>query len=119
MPDYENNDIMAELDRRFNYDPGKTRELIEEAIIDYSGLGAKVYLFNKSLQATYYVMDNVALMAFFKHSSGRSTVPYIRAESSGSFYDYIVSEQTAILNTSVSVSVTTDASGKKIIKKEK
>lgn len=118
MPDYENDDIMAEFDRRYNYTTGKTRGLIEEAIIEYSGLGAKVYLFNKSLQATYYVMDNVALMAFFKHSPGRSTVPYIRAESTGSFYDYILSEQTAILNASVSVSVTTDANGKKIIKKE-
>lgn len=119
MPDYENDDIMAELDRRFNYSPGKTRGLIEDAIIDYSGLGAKVYLFNKGLQATYYVMDNVALMAFFKHSPGRATVPYVRAESTGSFYDYIVSEQTAILSASVSVSVTTDAGGNKTIKKEK
>ncbi len=118
MPDYENDDIMAEFDRRFNYAPGKTKELIEESIIDYLGLGAKVYLFNKSLQASYYVMDNVALMAFFKHSPGRSTVPYIRAESIGSFYDYVISEKNAILDASVSVSVTTDANGKKVIKKE-
>ena len=63
-------------------------------------------------------MDNVALMAFFKHSPGRSTVPYIRAESNGSFYDYVISEKNAILDASVSVSVTTDANGKKVIKKE-
>lgn len=119
MPDYENNDIMAEFDRRFNYSPGKTKELIEESIIDYSGLGAKVYLFNKSLQASYYVMDNVALIALFKHSPGRATVPYIRAESTGSFYDYVISEKNAILNASVSVSVITDANGNIIIKKEK
>ena len=119
MPDYENDDIMAEFDRRYNYNSGKTRALIEDAIIDYSALGAKVYLFNKSLQATYYVMDNVALMAFFKHSPGKATVPYIRAESTGSFYDYIVSEKTAILDASVRVSVTTDANGNTIIKKEK
>lgn len=119
MPDYENEDIMAEFDRRYNYTSGKTRALIEDAIVDYSALGAKVYLFNKSLQATYYVMDNVALMAFFKHSPGKATVPYIRAESTGSFYDYIVSEKTAILDASVSVSVTTDANGNTTIKKEK
>ena len=118
MPDYENDDIMAEFDRRYSYTTGKTRELIKDAIIDYSGLGAQVYLCNKSLQATYYVMDNVALMAFFKHSPGRSTVPYIRAESSGSFYDYIVSEKNAILDASVRVSVTTNANGDKVIKKE-
>lgn len=62
-------------------------------------------------------MDNVALMAFFKHSPGKSTVPYIRAESSGSFYNYIIAEKRAILNDSVSVSVITDVQGnKKIVK---
>ena len=88
-------------------------------MIDYSELGAKVYLYNKSLQATYYVMDTVAFMAFFKHSPGKATVPYIRAESNGSFYNYIETEQAAILDASVRVSVTVDANGKKIIKKEK
>lgn len=117
MPDYENKDIMAEFDRRYNYEDGKTSELIKEAVMDYCELGAKVYLFNKSLQATYYIMDNVALMAFFKHSPGKSTVPYIRAESSGSFYNYIIAEKRAILNDSVSVSVITDVQGnKKIVK---
>lgn len=119
MPDYENDDIMAEFDRRYNYESGKTEELIKEAVLEYSELGAKVYLFGKSLQATYYVMDNVALMAFFRHSPGKETVPYIRAESSGSFYDYIVKERDAILSASVSVSVTTDTSGHKMIKKGK
>ena len=117
MPDYENKDIMAEFDRRYHYEDGKTSELIKEAVMDYCELGAKVYLFNKSLQATYYIMDNVALMAFFKHSPGKSTVPYIRAESSGSFYNYIIAEKRAILNDSVSVSVITDVQGnKKIVK---
>ena len=117
MPDYENKDIMAEFDRRYNYEDVKTSELIKEAVMDYCELGAKVYLFNKSLQATYYIMDNVALMAFFKHSPGKSTVPYIRAESSGSFYNYIIAEKRAILNDSVSVSVITDVQGnKKIVK---
>lgn len=119
MPDYENDDIMAEFDRRYNYKSGKTKSLIYEAVIDYAELGAKVYLYNKSLQATYYVMDNVALMAFFKHSPGKATVPYIRAESTGSFYDYIEEEKNAILSASVSVSVTIDENGNKIIIKEK
>lgn len=115
MPDYENDDIMAEFDRRYNYEPGKTKELIKEAVIDYCEMGANVYLFSKSLQATYYVMDNVALMAFFKHSPGKATVPYIRAESSGSFYDYIVTEEKAILDASRNVRVVTDAQGNKVI----
>lgn len=119
MPDYEDDDIMAEFDRRYNYKPGKTKSLIYEAVLDYSELGAKVYLYNRSLQATYYVMDNVALMAFFKHSLGKSTVPYIRAESTGSFYNYIEEEKTAILSSSVRVCVTTDGQGNKILKKEK
>lgn len=119
MPDYENDDIMAEFDRRYNFKSGKTKALIYDAVIDYSELGAKVYLYEKSLQATYYLMDNVALMAFFKHSPGKATVPYIRAESNGSFYDYIEAEQAAILAASVSVSIAIDEDGNKIIKKEK
>lgn len=117
MPDFENDDIMAEFDRRYNYEPGKTRKLIEEAVLDFSELGAQVYLFSKSLHATYYIMDNIALMAFFKHSPGKGAVPYIRAESNGSFYDYIVNERDSILEASVSVSVINDSSGKKTIKK--
>lgn len=119
MPDFENDDIMAEFDRRYDYKSGQTKSLIQDAVIDYSVLGAKVYLYNKSLQATYYLMDNVALMAFFKHSPGKSTVPYIRAESVGSFYDYIETEKEAILSSSIRVSVITDAQGNKIIKREK
>lgn len=117
MPDYENAEIMAEFDRRYNYEPGKTSRLIQEAVLDYTDMGAKVYLFTRSLLDTYYVMDNVALMAFFKHSPGKSTVPYIRAESTGSFYSYILNERDAILEASVSVSVCTDESGKKRIVK--
>lgn len=119
MPDYENDDIMAEFDRRYNYKSGKTKELIKEAVLDYSELGATVFLFKKSLQATYYIMDNVAFMAFFKHSPARGTVPYIRAESNGSFYDYIVKEQTAILADSVRVSVAENGAVKRVEKKEK
>lgn len=118
MPDYENDEIMAEFDRRYNYDSGKTSELIKEAIIDYSGLGATVRLCNISLQATYYIMDNIALMAFFKHSPGKSTVPYIRAESSGSLYKYILEERDAIFRISQKVSVATDVNGNKVITKE-
>lgn len=119
MPDYENDDIMAEFDRRYNYESGKTRKLIEESILDYSELGATVFLFKKSLQATYYIMDNVAFMAFFKHSPARETVPYIRAESNGSFYDYIIKEQKAILENSVRVSVAENGAVKRIEKKGK
>ena len=35
MPDYEDDDIMAEFDRRYNYKPGKTKSLIYEAVLDY------------------------------------------------------------------------------------
>ena len=117
MPDCENADIMNEFDRRYNYSSGETRKLIIEAINEFSNMGASIYLYNKSLQATYYVMDNVALMAFFKHSLGRGPVPYIRAESTGKFYDYIEKEKDAILKASIHIEVVTDANGKNIIKR--
>lgn len=118
MPDYENNEIMAEFDRRYHYASGKTRELIREAILDYVDMGANVYLCDISLQATYYVMDNIAFMAFFKHSPGKATVPYIRAESSGSVYKYILTEKNAILNVSKKVYITNGTNGNKIINRE-
>lgn len=118
MPDYENKDIMDEFDRRYNYGAGKTKKSIVEAIYEFSEMGADIYLYSKSLQATYYVMDNIALMAFFKHSSGRGPVPYIRAESTGNFYNYIEKEKDAILKASIHIEVVADANGKKIIKRE-
>lgn len=106
LPNCEDENIMAEFDRRYNYNSGETRKAIEEAIKEFSHMGADIYLYKGSLQATYYVMDNVAIMAFFKHSQGRGPVPYIRAESTGKFYDYIEKEKDAILKASTRIQVT-------------
>lgn len=101
MPNYENEIIMNEFDRRYGYDSGKTSKLIQEAISEYKEIGAEVRLYDNSLYATYYVMDNAAIMSFYRHSLGSKSVPYIRSESSGRFYEYIAAEVDAIVNDSV------------------
>ena len=104
MPDYENEKIMEEFDRRFQYESGKTKRLIQESIKEYISLGAKVFLFNGSLHAGYYLLDNVAFMSFFNHTKEKSTVPFIRTESKGTFYNYICTEVENIKKNSRQVS---------------
>lgn len=92
MPNYNNEVIMLEFDRRFNWKKGKTAELIMEAEKEFEQIGAKIKYTNQSLQASYYLMDTVAVMSFFKHSPEKGAVPYIRAEKDGIIYDYIMEE---------------------------
>ncbi len=103
MPDYENDRIMEEFDRRFQYDSGKTKSLIQESAKEYNELGAKVFLFDGSLHASYYLLDNVGFMSFFNHAKEKNTVPVIRAENKGTFYEYISTEVDNIRKNAVRV----------------
>lgn len=98
VPDIHNEIIMAEFDRRFNYPQGRTKELIEDSIKFFFDLEAKVYLFNESLHASYYLTDCAAFMSFFRHSHEKGYVPALRAEKDGNFYSFISKEFETMLN---------------------
>lgn len=92
LPDPAKEEIMSEFDRRFNYPAGKTAQLISDAIKEFNEIGAKVYLYPDSLYASYYLLDNSAIMSFFKHTKARSEVPYLHLDSTGSLFTYVKKE---------------------------
>ena len=100
VPDPEIDEIMSDLDRRFNFEKGETRRRVEDCIKYYSELGVAVYVFEGTLQSSYYLMDKVAVMSFFTHSKEKGTVPALRASKTGNMYKYINGDLQAMLNRS-------------------
>lgn len=110
VPDPEIDAIMSDLDRRFNFEKGETRKRVEDCIKYYCDLGVAVYVFEGTLQSSYYLMDQVGVMSFFTHSKEKGTVPALRAVKTGNMYKYIDSDLQAILNrssrvTSISIDI--------------
>lgn len=106
VPDYRKTDLMSEFDRRFRYKSGVTASKIESCVEDFQSWGANVYLVDGSLQASYYLTDKEAYMSFFRHfSKYGDTVPVIKANKDGWYYDYIKSEIDAISEYSTELSI--------------
>ena len=85
--------ICKNLTEGFSYKPGKTKELIAECIIDFLNMGATVFVFNNSLQASYYKVNNACYMSFFNHKKPeKGYVPAIKAKKGGTFYNYFDEE---------------------------
>ncbi len=97
VPDPEIDAIMSDLDRRFNFEKGETRRRVEDCIKYYCDLGVAVYVFEGTLQSSYYLMDQVGIMSFFTHSKEKGTVPALRAVKTGNMYKYIDSDLQAML----------------------
>lgn len=100
VPDPDNVEVMSEFDRRFRYSNGVTKQKVEKCIQYYYDLGASVFLFSGSLQASYYLMDKSGIMSFFSHSAVKGSVPAIRANKNGNMYNYLRKEVDAILSQS-------------------
>lgn len=107
LPDPEIKACMKEYDRRFNFDSGKTKERVEEAIQAFDKLGATVYLYPGTMQASYYRLDKVGIMSFFNHRQEKGIVPAIRAEEHGKFYTFIDEELNSMHKQSVKVTKVT------------
>lgn len=100
LPDYGNNDVLTELSRRFNITVDDVYKKIKESSMAFRELGATVFLYSGSFQTSFYLADNEAIMAVFKHKKQKSTVPAIRINKSGGLYSFIESELEAIKNNS-------------------
>lgn len=96
VPNPQNNEIMAEYDRRFCFEKGDTRKKVEDCIKYYYDLKMPIYLFDGSLQSSYYLMDKDGIMSFFTHSKEKTTVPAIRASKNGNMYMYIQADLNSI-----------------------
>lgn len=98
VPDPENSEIMSDLDRRFNFENGATKKKVEDCIKFFVDLGATVYLYNGTLQASYYKMDKECIMSFFTHTKEKGTVPTLKAAKNGNMYNYISTELDSLIN---------------------
>lgn len=103
VPDPENAAIMSDLDRRFNFEHGDTKKKIEDCIKDFHDLGATVYLYNGTLQASYYKMDKECVMSFFTHTKEKGIVPALKAMKNGNMYNYISADLDALIKQSTKV----------------
>lgn len=103
VPDPENALIMSDLDRRFNFESGETKKRIEDCIKFYYDLNIAVYLFDGTMQSSYYLMDKVGIMSFFTHSKEKGTVPALRANKTGNMYKYIKNDLESMLKRSCRV----------------
>lgn len=103
VPDPQNCDVISDLDRRFRFAKGETKKRIEECIQYYYTLGATVYLFEGTLQSSYYLMDKTGIMSFFSHSKIKGTVPAIKASKNGNMYKYIQTDIESLISRSSKV----------------
>ena len=94
---------MSDLDRRFNFETGTTKKRIEDCIKYYYDLGVSVYVFEGTLQSSYYLMDQVGIMSFFTHSKDKGTVPALKANKTGNMYKYINDDVNSLLKRSCRV----------------
>lgn len=100
VPDPENTAIMADFDRRFNFESGDTKKKVEDCIKYFVDLGATVYLYSGTLQASYYKMDKDCIMSFFTHTKEKGTVPALRAAKNGNMYNYISKDLDSLISQS-------------------
>ncbi len=92
VPDCENEEIMEDFDRRFSFQKGETKHRIEECIIFFHNLHANIYLFQGTLHSSYYLLDNIAFMSFFRHSKEKEKVPALKIQKNGHMYRFVETE---------------------------
>lgn len=100
VPDPEDKEIMDEFDRRFNYEEGETKHRIEDCIDFFYKMEACIFLYHGSIQASYYLLDDIAFMSFFNHSKVQGEVPALKIDIGGNMFNYIQNEIKSILRDS-------------------
>ena len=96
VPNPDNVEIMKEFDRRFSYHGGETKKNIYECIDEFLKIGATVYVFDDSLQASYYRISDACYMSFFNHKTETGAVPSLKTSKGGEFFNYISGELDSI-----------------------
>lgn len=106
LPNPQNPETISELARRFNKKPDEVRTDIEDTVTDLMNIFAEpfkdradksppnfsLYFCSKSPVFTFYRFDKLAVMALYKHLSGKGGIPVFVVEKGGSLYDFVVQE---------------------------
>ena len=100
VPDPELPDVVDTLDNRFSFKQGETYTRITDCIdyyVNQLGPNIDVYLYKGTLQASYYLFDNHAIMGFESHKEKKAIVPAIKAMKGGDIYSYIQEDIDSLL----------------------
>lgn len=106
LPNPENPEIVAEMARRFGKSAREVRMDILETVKDLMNIFVEPFERNPALLApnfslyfcstapifTFYRFDKIAVIALYKHKSGRGGIPVFVAEKGGALYDFVVQE---------------------------
>ncbi|MBA2116775.1 hypothetical protein [Bremerella alba] len=105
LPDPNDDAVMTELGRRFGVSAEETSKRIKDSLEDFISMDPKNNLkgrlqlfFVKEIAplATYYVFDNIAIIASYNHARDRQPVPAIVVKNGGDLYDYVIAEMNRI-----------------------
>lgn len=97
LPNFDNDELMDILNRRFNYDKyakseeykaKSIKEEINMAIKDFKKYNASIKLYDYDITTTYYLIDNVCIFAPFNHSEEKGHVPAIECEKGGEWFEF-------------------------------
>jgi len=106
LPNPEDEQIVSELARRFNYTPGKVKDLIIEAkeyFIELKRIGVSngcqinVWFLPVVPLFAFYRFDRIAVFTLYSHSRERVPIPSFVVEMGGTLYDYIRKEFDAMI----------------------
>jgi hypothetical protein len=104
LPDPEDELTLDELARRFGTDTKDVKGRITEAKAEIENLrrsgGARVevWYWPGTMQLTFYLLDNVGVIAFYSHRRIRMPVPAFVCSEGGSLYAYARAEFEHIIN---------------------
>lgn len=106
LPNPEDEQVVSELARRFNYTTEVLRALINESkeyFIDLRRIGANngaqinIWFLPATPQFAFYRFDRIAIFTLYSHSRERTPVPAFVVEMGGTLYDYIRKEFDAMI----------------------
>ena len=96
LPDTDNPATIADLARRFKYEPDKLVELVSEAVTFFknahdpaSGCKLKILMHDSPQVYSYYRFDRAGVIALYRQASGRGQVPVIEFLQGGVLYQML------------------------------
>lgn len=106
LPDPGDENTVAELARRFSITPAELKNRINEAVTEFGLIASEVAKGETRLKmffvpdltpvTTYYLFDNVAIMAVYTHSKEKKPVPCFIAGKRGELHSFVSGEMDAI-----------------------
>lgn len=104
LPDPEDEQTMLELSRRFAYDTDHLVNLIEEAKVDFeqlrssSGGSVEVWFLPVAQTFSFYIFDQIAVIALYTHRRERLPVPTLVCDKGGWLHAYVREEFDAMVD---------------------